>query len=215
MAAQEVGRGSLHSSSGHSPSSDGHDAAIDAEKEHALSKLDSKLVNVGVSDPSTDPFAHLPQHERDIVHRQLNVPEVKVTYATLYRYASTQDLLITALSAVCSIAGGAMMPLMTVCCFGRTSPYPRFRLSLLTRHPDHLRSAGWHISGLLPEDHNTGGFLTHTVALHPVFRLPRDRRVYHNLYLDGRLHICGRTYHSKDSRTIFGCNIAAEYCILR
>lgn len=59
-------------------------------------------------------FAHLPEHEREILKKQLNSPDVKVTFFGLYRYASKLDLLIIFVSAICSIAAGAALPLFTV-----------------------------------------------------------------------------------------------------
>ncbi|KAK4501646.1 hypothetical protein PRZ48_007455 [Zasmidium cellare] len=61
-----------------------------------------------------DVFAHLPDHEASILRRQLEIPPVKVTYIGLYRYATRMDLWIMALSAICAIAGGAALPLMTI-----------------------------------------------------------------------------------------------------
>lgn len=77
-----------------------------------LEKLDSRVVNVEEGD--NDPLDHLPEHERQILKRQLDVPTVKVTYLTLYRYATTWDKVIIAISAICAFAGGAILPLMTV-----------------------------------------------------------------------------------------------------
>lgn len=61
-------------------------------------------------------FAHLPEHEKAILKEQLHIPDVKVTFAGLYRYASKNDLIILAISAICAIGAGAIMPLFTVCC---------------------------------------------------------------------------------------------------
>lgn len=79
-----------------------------------LKEVDSHIVKVPEIKEGDQAYAHLPPHERDIVKRQLDIPDVKVTYKTLYRYATTNDLIIIAISAICSIAGGAIMPLMTV-----------------------------------------------------------------------------------------------------
>lgn len=81
----------------------------------ALEKLDSKLVKVGDVKEGEEAYAHLPPHEKEIVKKQLDVPPVKVTFKTLYRYATRNDLLIVFISAVAAIGGGAVMPLMTVC----------------------------------------------------------------------------------------------------
>ncbi|EON66022.1 ATP-binding cassette, subfamily B (MDR/TAP), member 1 [Coniosporium apollinis CBS 100218] len=77
-----------------------------------LEKLDSRVVKVEEGDD--DPLGHLPEHERQILKRQLDVPPVKVTYITLYRYATTWDKVIIAISAICAFAGGAILPLMTI-----------------------------------------------------------------------------------------------------
>ncbi|EMC97085.1 hypothetical protein BAUCODRAFT_69121 [Baudoinia panamericana UAMH 10762] len=61
-----------------------------------------------------DPLAHLPEHEAAIIRKQLDIPPVKLTYFSLYRYATRNDFLIMAVSAICAIAGGAAMPLMTI-----------------------------------------------------------------------------------------------------
>ena len=53
---------------------------------------------------NNDPLQHLPQHEREIIERQLNVPDVKVTPRVLYRYATRYDWLIIAVSALTAIA---------------------------------------------------------------------------------------------------------------
>lgn len=59
-------------------------------------------------------FAHLPQHEKDILKKQLDSPSVIISFFGLYRYASTIDILILVVSAICSIAAGAALPLFTV-----------------------------------------------------------------------------------------------------
>lgn len=81
----------------------------------ALEKLDSRIVKVGEVKEGEEAYAHLPPDEREIVKRQLDIPTVKVTFKTLYRYATWNDMIIVTISAWCAIAGGAVMPLMTVC----------------------------------------------------------------------------------------------------
>lgn len=61
-----------------------------------------------------DPFRHLPDDEAAVLRRQVILPEVKTGFVSLYRYASANDLIIIAVSAVCAIASGAALPLMTV-----------------------------------------------------------------------------------------------------
>ncbi|TPX14288.1 uncharacterized protein E0L32_005484 [Thyridium curvatum] len=80
----------------------------------ALEKADSKVI---IPQKETDEeaiFKKLPPEEASILKRQVLTPEVKVGIATLYRYASRNDLLIIAVSTVCAIAAGAALPLMTV-----------------------------------------------------------------------------------------------------
>lgn len=79
-----------------------------------LTRLDSKKPVKVAENEETDPFAHLPANEAAILKHQLDTPPVKVTYFSLYRYATRNDLLIIALSAFCAIAGGAVLPLMTI-----------------------------------------------------------------------------------------------------
>lgn len=86
------------------------------DKEHAvdLTKADSKVVQPKDEEAETDPFAHLPEREAKILRDQVYTPDVKVGLATLYRYSSRNDLLIIFVSAICAIASGAALPLMTV-----------------------------------------------------------------------------------------------------
>ncbi|KAL5326481.1 hypothetical protein ACEPPN_004167 [Leptodophora sp. 'Broadleaf-Isolate-01'] len=76
-----------------------------------LAKLDS---NVKVEVKDEDIYAHLPPAEAEILKRQINIPIVKAGWKTLYRYSTTNDIIIMVISAICSIAAGAALPLMTV-----------------------------------------------------------------------------------------------------
>jgi hypothetical protein len=62
-----------------------------------------------------DPLDRLSENERGILHRELYLPPVNVSYQMLFRYASKVDLLILIISASCAAGSGAVMPLMTVC----------------------------------------------------------------------------------------------------
>ncbi|KAK3717240.1 hypothetical protein LTR37_005949 [Vermiconidia calcicola] len=79
-----------------------------------LRRVDSQVPKSEKDLESDDPFAHLPEHEAAILKRQVDIPPVKVTYLMLYRYATRNDLIIMVVSAICSIIGGAVMPLMTI-----------------------------------------------------------------------------------------------------
>ncbi|KAH7150159.1 ABC transporter [Dactylonectria estremocensis] len=73
---------------------------------------ESKAVNLKGSDQ--DPYKNLSDDEAAILKRQVTIPEIKVGIKTLYRYASTNDILIIIGSAIMSIASGAAVPLMIV-----------------------------------------------------------------------------------------------------
>jgi ATP-binding cassette subfamily B (MDR/TAP) protein 1 len=110
----EAGNISAHSSSveDSSANNEKRDGQSSPDDEVSIEKLDSRIINVKEDVP--DPLRHLSPQERVIVERQLDIPDITVTFKTLFRYATTHDLLIIALSTICAIAGGAIMPLMTV-----------------------------------------------------------------------------------------------------
>ena len=87
-------------------------------------KLDSHVIKVNEVKEGDEAYAHLPDHEKDIVKRQLDIPDVKVTFKTLFRYATRNDLIIIVISCICAIAGGAVMPLMTVSVIHHLYNYP-------------------------------------------------------------------------------------------
>ena len=91
-----------------------HSSGSSSEDITKLEKLDSHIIKVPEVKKEDEAYQHLPPHEREIVKRQLDIPTVSVNYRTLYRYATKVDLIIIAVSSVCAIAGGAVMPLMTV-----------------------------------------------------------------------------------------------------
>ncbi|KAI1312126.1 ABC transporter [Xylaria venustula] len=97
------------------PSSGGEKSA--AQPVANLSKLDSKVA-VAQKEGDDDPYRHLPEHEAEILRRQVTIPEVKAGFATLYRYATRNDLLIIFISSIAAIGAGAALPIMTVI-FGR------------------------------------------------------------------------------------------------
>ncbi|KAM5379595.1 hypothetical protein ACJZ2D_003943 [Fusarium nematophilum] len=88
-------------------------ATADQEKLD-LKKADSKVVQAPKADNLDDHFRHLPPHEAEILRRQVVSPDVKQGVAVLYRYSSRNDILIIFVSAICAIAAGAALPLMTV-----------------------------------------------------------------------------------------------------
>lgn len=83
----------------------------------------SKSVDNGDSsgnDELPDPFVHLPLDEATVLKKQLETPQVKVSYFTLFRYATKTDVAIILLGYLCSIIGGAALPLFTIV-FGNLS----------------------------------------------------------------------------------------------
>ncbi|KAG6252487.1 hypothetical protein E4U49_007718 [Claviceps purpurea] len=82
--------------------------------DQGLYKPDSTVVApMDASNPG-DIYRHLPPHEAAILTRQTLTPELKQGIGVLYRYASRNDLIIIAVSAVCAVASGAALPLMTI-----------------------------------------------------------------------------------------------------
>ena len=52
--------------------------------------------------------------ELRIIEEQVHAPVANVKYWTLFRYATTRDLLCLFVGSLCSIAGGSALPLMAV-----------------------------------------------------------------------------------------------------
>lgn len=118
-AGKEIEKQLSHSSSerdlvGEKQESHPDSSGSSSHDEHELKKLDSRVIKVKDVKDGEEAYAHLPPEEKEIVKRQLHTPTVTVTFKTLYRYATRNDLIIIAISALCAIGGGAVMPLMTV-----------------------------------------------------------------------------------------------------
>ncbi|KAJ5120788.1 GTPase-activating protein [Penicillium bovifimosum] len=75
-----------------------------------------------------DPFKHLPEHERLILKRQLDLPATKVNYMNLYRYATRNDKIVLVLASTAAIIGGALMPMMAVLFGGLAGTFRSFLL---------------------------------------------------------------------------------------
>ena len=89
------------------------DSASDSGPED-LKKYDSKIVKIRDVPEGDAALEHLPEHERVVLKRQLDMPTVSVSWLKLYRYATTWDKVIVWISVFGSIGAGAVMPLMTV-----------------------------------------------------------------------------------------------------
>ena len=91
---------------------EGQATQVSLEDQSAIQKLDSHVVKVKEKEENI--YAHLPPAEAEILKRQVDIPAVQAGWRILYRYATTNDKLIIAVSSICSIAAGAALPLMTV-----------------------------------------------------------------------------------------------------
>ncbi|KAJ5888946.1 hypothetical protein N7495_008987, partial [Penicillium taxi] len=79
-------------------------------------------------------YAHLPEHEKEILKRQLDSPPVKVSFLGLYRYASRMDILILVVSAICAAAAGAALPLFTILFGSLTTSFQQIELGTIPYH---------------------------------------------------------------------------------
>ena len=187
-----------------------HSSGSSSEDVTKMEKLDSQIIKVRDVKDGEEAYAHLPPHEREIVKKQLDIPPVTVTYRTLYRYATRNDLLIVAISAICSIIGGAVMPLMTVsisCMVVAWRP-------LADSNKGRLRST----CGFFPKFHQWKrtrfAALFINLTSYIVLHLLSHWRVHHDLYLYGWLHLHRRAHHPEDPRAVSGGHHASEYCLL-
>jgi len=108
-------------------------AAVPLQDPVTLKRLDSQIPKDTKDGEEGDPFQHLPDHEREILKKQLDVPPVKVTFFKLFRYATRNDLLILALSSFCAIAAGAVMPLMTIVFGGLAGQFQGYFAGTITK----------------------------------------------------------------------------------
>ena len=179
--------GEKHENDPHSSGSSSDDIA-------QLKDVDSHIVKVPDVKEGEEAYAHLPPHEREVVKRQLDIPEVKVTFKTLYRYATRNDLIIIAVSSICAIAGGSVMPLMTVSALSLSSG----NIQHTHAFPGHLWSTGRHIPGPLPRYNFAFRFQRSIITLYPLLYLPCGRRVHYHLCLYRWIHLHWRAYRRED-----------------
>lgn len=86
--------------------------AADDDYTEDLLKADSKVIVTGEKDG--DPYQGLPPDQVAILKRQVETPDTKAGFLTLYRYASRMDIIIIAIGSVCAIAAGVILPVMTI-----------------------------------------------------------------------------------------------------
>jgi len=60
------------------------------------------------------PSSSRQDEEAEIVERQLHFPDVKASFFTLFRYATASDFVVIAISTVCALVAGALIPLPSV-----------------------------------------------------------------------------------------------------
>ena len=93
--------------------------AISAPDSNIVPVMDNKTVN-DVHRNSTEPtglgswLARLPKGVKQALPARLRWGTSKISYLALYRYADIWDLLVVATSALCAIAAGAALPLLSV-----------------------------------------------------------------------------------------------------
>jgi ATP-binding cassette, subfamily B (MDR/TAP), member 1 len=93
--------------------SEGHTVETSPQDLTELQKLDSKVIKVKEGEEN-DPFKHLPADEALVLKRQVDLPVTPTSFKQLYRYSTRNDKIIVAISVICSVGGGAALPLMTV-----------------------------------------------------------------------------------------------------
>lgn len=105
---------------------------------NSITKLDSHIVKVDQDGKEPDALDHLPPNERVIIERQLVMPEVKLNYFTLFRFATRNDLVLIFTAALASIIAGAVMPLMTIVFGELAGVFQRFMLGTIS--PNDMQS---------------------------------------------------------------------------
>jgi ATP-binding cassette subfamily B (MDR/TAP) protein 1 len=115
----------------------------DPEKRGSVSDSDGS-VQIAVpaaaasKDELADELAHLPEHEREIIRRQIEVPDLSVTYFQLYRFATVNDLIMIFVGCVTSIIGGAILPMMTILFGELAQVFQDFALGTISKgHMQH------------------------------------------------------------------------------
>ena len=98
----------------------------------ALKKLDSKAIAVQSSDD--DPYKHLSTDEAAIIKRQLDIPEVSLTYLSLFRYATFNDKFFIITAGLAAITAGAVLPLMTIVFGELAGVFQRFMLDTIEQN---------------------------------------------------------------------------------
>lgn len=105
------------------PSSSSSSDNENPEKKKKKSKKDKGDKD---KEEDVDPFAHLPPDEAEILKRQVDIPKTKVSYKTLYRYATKKDVAILIVGYFSSIVSGAALPMFTLVFGDLTQKFSNF-----------------------------------------------------------------------------------------
>lgn len=103
--------------------------AAESSSSNSLNKVDTKIE---VHPKNQDPLRHLPENERQIIFKQLDIPEVALNWLKLFRFATKTDLVLLFISAICSIVGGAILPLMTILFGSLAQTFSEFQYNTIT-----------------------------------------------------------------------------------
>lgn len=76
--------------------------------------MDSQIQVRKTDGEQEDELSHLPPSEREVIRRQIAVLDVQLSYWSLFRFASTNDLILIGVGCTAAIAGGAIIPMMTI-----------------------------------------------------------------------------------------------------
>lgn len=89
------------------------DGLTEVDSQESLGQEKDPQIAAAAEGP-VDPMDLLPPDEAETLKRQIELPDKKYGFLTMYRYASGMDLFILLLSSICAIAAGAAMPAMTI-----------------------------------------------------------------------------------------------------
>ncbi|KAK9459543.1 P-loop containing nucleoside triphosphate hydrolase protein [Lipomyces oligophaga] len=74
----------------------------------------------------SDEFSHLPSNEADLLRAQVDIPQKRIKFFDLYRYADTKDVFLLVLASLLAVADGCARPLMTVVFGTITETFTRY-----------------------------------------------------------------------------------------
>jgi hypothetical protein len=114
-----------------------------------------------------------------ILEEQIRAPTVDISYGTLFRYATTWDLILLFIGSICAAAGGAALPLMTVS-LAFIPPTPSYHIKANTKAP---LAPHRHPRQLLPRPIHWRHYLRPSpprrLALFALLHLSRRQRIRH------------------------------------